>query len=46
MKLYAMNGKQRQRVRTRNGTLIIVARNNDRPLVFREARRDARVAGK
>jgi hypothetical protein len=33
-----------QRVRTRNGTLIIVARNNDRPLVFREARPNAKVA--
>jgi enediyne biosynthesis protein E4 len=27
-----------QRVRTRDGTLIVVARNNDRPLAFREAR--------
>ena len=35
-----------QRVRTRNGTLIIAARNNDRPLVFREARRDGGVAGR
>ena len=28
-----------QRVRTRNGTLYVVARNNDRPLVFRGAPR-------
>ena len=34
-----------QRVRTANGELIVVARNNDRPLVFRSAR-PARFAGR
>jgi hypothetical protein len=33
-----------QRVRTRGGVLLIVARNNDRPLVFRETRADANTA--
>ena len=35
-----------QRVRTRNGALYVVARNNDRPLVFREARPNAGLAGR
>jgi len=32
-----------QRVRTRNGALYVVARNNDRPLVFRESRTDGNI---
>ena len=34
-----------QRVRTRNGVLYVVARNNERPLVFRETRPNGRQAG-
>jgi hypothetical protein len=33
-----------QPVRTRDGTLYLVTRNNERPLVFRAARNEARVA--
>jgi hypothetical protein len=33
-----------QRIRTRDGGLYIVARNNDRPLVFRATRPEARIA--
>jgi hypothetical protein len=35
-----------ERVRTRRGDLYIVTRNNDRPLVFRPSRPEARVAGR
>ena len=33
-----------QRIRTRDGTVYVVTRNNDRPLLFRPARRNAEVA--
>jgi hypothetical protein len=33
-----------QRVRTRRGDLYVVTRNNDRPLIFRSSRPDARLA--
>jgi hypothetical protein len=33
-----------QRIRTRDGALYIVARNNDRPLMFRATRTEARIA--
>jgi enediyne biosynthesis protein E4 len=33
-----------QRVRTRDGSLYVVTRNNDRPLVFRETRPGSRIA--
>ena len=33
-----------QRIRTRDGTVYVVTRNNDRPLLFRPVRRNAEVA--
>jgi len=32
-----------QRVRTRSGVLYVVARNNDRPLVFRESQTEGNI---